>query len=196
MHFSLTTLISLLNLTTLIFASPIGPDEAGKKKKLQPWQLSSISRFQPSGRPGTHPWNAITANIYDPNTLTLGVSSDGQQVIVPPSNATNCRAVWLYGDVETPFRRSWPCDPVENGYWTLEILEIPDFSVWHFKVRIKRIAETTFLGAGYKRTFETTGEFITQTNLTGACGGSGVCSFSLRPELSPLAMKQIEITAS
>ncbi|KAF2689363.1 hypothetical protein K458DRAFT_384014 [Lentithecium fluviatile CBS 122367] len=190
MHFlvSVTTLAALVS-TSL--AAPVQP----RQDTLTPWQLDALSTFSPSGRPGNYPWLTITASLTDPNTLTLGTSPENNSTVTLPSGAQalNCQAKWLAG--ETPFGRSWPCDNSgeADGYWTIQIPKTDEFSVNNFDLVVRRVAETLYLGSSYKKVYEARTHFEVGVNLSGTCGGSGVCSWGLRSELVPLDMQQSEV---
>jgi hypothetical protein len=81
MHFPTTLLAATLAFTSSTTASPL---TSQKNTTLQDWQVSGVSVFTPSGRPGSYPWASITANVTDPNEYNLGpAKSDGSNVIVP-----------------------------------------------------------------------------------------------------------------
>jgi hypothetical protein len=80
MQFTATSTIAFLAFAVSAAASPV----EARQDALQDWQVSSVSVFTPSGRPGSYPWAGIRANITDPNEINLGTSpDDGTQVIVP-----------------------------------------------------------------------------------------------------------------
>ncbi|KAF2277646.1 uncharacterized protein EI97DRAFT_489193 [Westerdykella ornata] len=182
MHFATVLLPTLLSFTTPILSAPtLSPRETSSS--LLPWQLTGIGFFSPSGRPGNYPWNTITASITDPNALDLGTNKAGQPVTLPANNtASNCRAIWLRG--ENPFNRSWPCDDnaEADGYWTMEILQTPEFGLTNFDVRFRRVAEVGSLGQRFARKFVGEVHLQAPETLSGTCGGSGVCSWGLRGE--------------
>lgn len=191
MYFT-TTVASILALAASSVAAPATIQE--RQDTLQPWQLSGITSFSPSGRPGSYPWLNIVANLADPNSLTLGTGSDGNPVTVPANNpAANCTAKWIRGS--SPLNHSWPCDASGDGYWVMEFVDNGEFQYTNFDVKFTRVAETIYLGSAYKKTFVGTGHFEVGKNMAGSCGGSGVCSWGLKPENSPTAIQQSEVTA-
>ena len=135
----------------------------------------------------------IIANLVDPNELTLGTATDdGSAVTVAAGNpASNCTAKWLSGS--NPFNRAWPCDASGDGYWYMEIEETSDFSVGNFEVKFTRVADVIYHGSEYKKSYEGSAHFKVGDNMGGACGGSGVCSWGLKAELSPYAIQQTEV---
>lgn len=80
MHFNATSGIAFVAFAVSAAASPV----VARQDALQDWQVSSVSVFTPSGRPGSYPWARIQANVTDPNEINLGTSpDDGTQVIIP-----------------------------------------------------------------------------------------------------------------
>jgi hypothetical protein len=79
MQLTRSTLVAILAVTSCAIASPL----QARQDTLKDWQVTSAISHTPSGRPGSYPWATITANITDPNQLTLGTSSDGKPVTVP-----------------------------------------------------------------------------------------------------------------
>ncbi|KAF2659459.1 hypothetical protein K491DRAFT_689322 [Lophiostoma macrostomum CBS 122681] len=194
MHFTTAT-IATVAFTAFAIASPV---ELAPRQNatLEPWQLSGISGFSPSGRPGSYPWLNIVANLVDPNELTLGTSTDdGSEVTVPAGNAgANCTAKWYTGT--KPFNHIWPCDPTGDGYWYMEIEETSDFSTANFDVKFTRVADVIYHGSEFKKTYTGSAHFEVGDNMSGTCGGSGVCSWGLKAELSPYAIQQTEVPAA
>jgi len=109
------------------------------------------------------------------------------------AEALNCEAKWLLG--ENPFDRSWLCDNSgkADGYWSIKIVETNDFSVGKFEVVFTRVAEVAYHGMRFGKRFEAQARFEIGDNLTGSCGGSGVCSWGLKAELKPLSVPQHEV---
>jgi hypothetical protein len=184
---------ALVTLASTTIAEPL----EARQNKLKPWKVTALSTFSPSGRPGSYPWLTITANLTDPNALTLGTSPDNNDTVSVPAGgkAINCQAKWLSG--ETPFGRSWPCDLAAetSGYWTVKIVAKNDFSVNNFDAVFTRVAEVLYQGAAYKKVFEAQAHFAVGENLGGTCGGSGVCSWGLKSELVPYKVQQHEVIA-
>ena len=193
MHLNSLASFLALAATTSLAAPTAPPSIQHRQNSLQPWQLSNIISFSPSGRPASYPWLTITASLTDPNALTIGTSPiDNTAVTTEPNNtAQNCQAKWLSG--ESPFGRSWPCDPSDDGHWRMEILETPDFHIFNFDVKFTRVAEKIYLGNAFKKTYEASVHFEAGVNLAQSCGGSGVCSASLREDLRPLDVPQSEV---
>lgn len=182
------TVVGLLALAASTFATPL----SSRQDSLQPWLLSGISSFSPSGRPGSYPWITLTASLTDPNALVLGTGEDGTPVTLEANNtASNCQAKWLSGT--KPFGRQWPCDNSGNGYWIFEVIETANFTLYDFEVKFTRVAETIYHGSSFGKRYEGTAHFAVPDQLGGSCGGSGVCSWGLKQELSPYAVQQHEV---
>jgi hypothetical protein len=79
MQYTTSTLAAILAVTSCATATPL----QARQDTLKDWQVTRAGSYTPSGRPGSYPWATITANITDPNQLTLGTSSDGKPVTVP-----------------------------------------------------------------------------------------------------------------
>lgn len=80
MHFTQTAFAAVLAVASSAAASPL----AARQSTLQDFQVTSVSSYSPSGRPGSYPWAQITASVTDPNEINLGTSqSDGSNVTVP-----------------------------------------------------------------------------------------------------------------
>jgi hypothetical protein len=80
MQFTQTALAAVLAIASSAAASPL----AARQSALQNWQVSSVYVGTPSGRPGSYPWATISANVVDPNEISLGPGSfDGSNVTAP-----------------------------------------------------------------------------------------------------------------
>ncbi|KAF2005265.1 cell death in tomato 1 [Amniculicola lignicola CBS 123094] len=174
----------------LLAASTITAAPA-KRAILQPWQVTSLTSFSPSGRPESYPWLTITTEITDPNSITLGTGTDNSTVTSPgPNAATNCQAKWYTGT--SPLNHIWPCNPTEDGHWYMEVKAVKgQFSNTNFNLKFTRKVEVLFRGEAFRKTFSGKGHFDVPTNLGGTCGGSGVCSWGLKN--GPLAITQSEV---
>jgi hypothetical protein len=174
------------------FAAPVVERQAA----LQPWQVNTVSSFNPSGRPGQYPWSSIRVELTDPNEIQLGTSPDGQAVTLPAGNtALNCEAKYFTSGTPLTFGHRWPCDNdgKGEGYWYFEVNQASGSSSGNFDLKITRVAEVLFQGSSYSKTFVGTGHFEVGQNLAGSCGGSGVCSWGLKPELKPFPVQQTEV---
>jgi hypothetical protein len=80
MLFTTSALVALLAYTSSTTATPL----QARQDTLKDWEVTAVSVFSPSGRPGSYPWATLTANVTDPNEINLGpASSDGTPMIVP-----------------------------------------------------------------------------------------------------------------
>lgn len=184
---------SLAAIAALASTTLAAPAVETRQTALEPWQVTALVGFSPSGRPESYPWPTITANLTDPNELELGTSdADNSTVTVPAGNqAIKCQAKWLTG--ENPFGRSWPCDPSGDGYWTIKVVQTENFGVGNFTLAITRVAEKLYLGSRYRKAYEAQAHFEVGDNMSGSCGGSGVCSWGLKSELIPYPVQQHEV---
>ncbi|KAF2116633.1 hypothetical protein BDV96DRAFT_491151 [Lophiotrema nucula] len=181
-----TAIFSVLAAASIASGAP-----AKRQDTLQPWQVTSFGVHTPSGRPGSYPWSTITANITDPNALTLGTTPEGDAVTVPAGNtAVNCVAKWFSTSATDLHNHLWPCDPTEDGYWYFEVLEGDSWDV-----QFTRVADVLYQGSDYKKTYTATGTFRVGDNLSGTCGGSGVCNWGLKSESIPVLVTPTEVTA-
>jgi hypothetical protein len=185
-------ILSVLAAADVAFAAPA----LHQRADLQPWQITTAGSHSPSGRPGSYPWLEITANITDPNELTLGHSSaDDSDVTVPAGNVGgNCQAKWLSGT--NPLNHAWPCDPSGDGWWVMEVLPGDDnqFGTGNFGLKFTRVAEVAYLGSKYSKKYEGTAALKVGDNMSGTCGASGVCNWGLKDESKPLLVQQKEVS--
>ncbi|KAH8708641.1 hypothetical protein GQ44DRAFT_690748 [Phaeosphaeriaceae sp. PMI808] len=181
----LTTCILVVALGfTSVAATPV----QARQNSLQDFKVTSVGVFTPSGRPESYPWSTITASVTDPNEINLGpAQSDGSPVIAPAgSQGLNCQAKYLSG--ESPLGRSWPCDPTEKGYWTMQVLNGPNgqYSSTNFNLKFKHVADVLYQGGRYTASYQAEGHFEVGDNMQGTCGGSGVCSWGLKADKKPV----------
>ncbi|EAT77054.1 hypothetical protein HBI56_200380 [Parastagonospora nodorum] len=191
MYFATPTIAAVMAFTSFAAATPL----QARQDTLQDWQVTSVNSHTPSGRPGSYPWSSLSANITDPNTINLGTSdSDGTSVIVPAgSQGINCEAKYFKG--ETPLGRTWPCDAITGGYWTMQVLagSSGQYSSGDFNLKFRHVPDVLYRGAQYTATFEATGHFAIGDNLKGTCGGSGVCNWGLAAEKKPVLIKPSKV---
>ena len=60
------------------------------------------------------------------------------------------------------------------------------FSSTDFKLKFSHVPDILYQGGRYTATYEATGSFKVGDNLSGTCGGSGVCSWGLAPGHNPV----------
>ncbi|KAK4139080.1 uncharacterized protein C8A04DRAFT_41000 [Dichotomopilus funicola] len=162
------TLLALLGLASLATATA----------PLQPWQVSRLGTFSPSGRPNSTTTSVLNTTISDPN-----------DAVVP---AAICVATfeafepYPYGDVV------YKCSEVPGQLWSLRILEAnngnPSSPTTNFRL------EFTQNKGAEGGVFVGTESFHVGDNMSGVCGGSGVCSWGLKAERVPVLVKQELVT--
>ncbi|KAK4149536.1 hypothetical protein C8A00DRAFT_46867 [Chaetomidium leptoderma] len=159
MHLSTIT-ASLLGLAAFAGAAP----------SLQPWEISRLSTFSPSGRPAESPWSIINVTISDPNDVALPV--------------TFCATKWTFE--KPPYGIVNNCSEVAGGQWRFVMLESEgehSSPTTDFRLRFElQRGEETYVG---------TEKFVVGENLWGLCSASGVCSFGLKEEQTPFPVKQV-----
>ena len=157
-----TLLASLLCLIPLAAATPA----------LQPWEISSLNTFSPSGRPGSSPWSVINITISDPSDTTVSPAI--------------CIGKWTFD--EPPYGLVNNCSDVSGGRWTFVMLKSNNDGAsptTDFKLRfVLNKAGAEFVG---------TGKFALGENMSGLCSASGFCSFGLKDGLAPVLVKQARV---
>lgn len=136
---------------------------------LQPWQVSRLTTFSPSGRPGSSIWSVINATISDPNDAAVSVAI--------------CTGKWTYD--EPPYGVVNTCSEVPGGKWSFQMLKSDGTNpspTTDFKLRFELVkGDVVFAG---------TEKFVVGENMSGICGASGVCSFGLREDKTPVLVHQ------
>lgn len=124
----------------------------------------------------------IFANFTDPNSYPFFVGThDGT---VPGGlRGINCKAEWYRG--ESPEGRTWPCDPVSQGHFALQVLPGAKgpADVQDFKLKLIHGVEP---GSSFSKVLDRVeaeaGPFTYGNNLGGGkqgpCLKSGWCSYS------------------
>jgi hypothetical protein len=186
----LTTLI--LPLTTLLTQTTA--DAIGPSGPYAPWEITKLYTFSPSGRPGSSPYSTINLTISDPNTIYAG-SAPMTAILFPP-NSANCSTQFT--------TESQPWDKVINcteqswarGFWSFEMLKPTNGTFYeyasateHFDVRF---VHTDWIDTKYnlRQVFVGRASFEVGVNMRGQCGGSGVCSWGLKTEATPVLVNQ------
>ncbi|CAF9932897.1 MAG: hypothetical protein GOMPHAMPRED_006692 [Gomphillus americanus] len=137
---------------------------------LKPWELTALGTFSPSGRPGSSPFSTLNATIVDSNSFL-------------PSSA-NCSTQW---ETSPPFGKTLPCHSNNSkAKWTFSLTSgtsgTENFTIAFNLVDTKSATSVKkFTGGDH---------FEVGTNLSGECGGSGVCFWGL--STSPYAIHQAE----
>ncbi|OTA54679.1 hypothetical protein K449DRAFT_439288 [Hypoxylon sp. EC38] len=187
----------ILPLTSLLTLASSSSEYQRSEYELEPlelWQVTKLSTFSPSGRPGSSPYAFLWANITNPNSIPAGPS-----VSFDPSSA-NCTVQWVYE--EEPYGRTVECDTAEvepsgSGLgsvakWTIEILEANSSypsPTEDMNVRFTHATNLTVDGNEYYKVLEGTQHFNVGGNMRGVCGGSGVCSWTLKEENIPVLVQ-------
>ncbi|RKU40165.1 hypothetical protein DL546_002593 [Coniochaeta pulveracea] len=193
----LPLLAFILVLTPFTHASP---EAIGPSSPLSPWLITRLWTFTPSGRPGSSPWSTLNFTISDPNTIIAGTGP--QQTFTYPAHTANCSAQWSSTLSVPAWNRTINCTQhsYEFAYWSFEILypetngtvyDYPSASE-HFDLRI-RLTDTTNPGNQkyfWKQSFEGRVGLEVGGNMGGICGASGVCSWSLKDDKTPLEVRQ------
>ncbi|KAK4227749.1 hypothetical protein QBC38DRAFT_363470 [Podospora fimiseda] len=181
--------LSLLGATlTLLSSSKAFPNITDP---ILPWQITHVSTFSPSSYPASHPHSRIFFTISDPNTITVGPPHPFGAIEFPPSTA-NCSVYWQ-SHSEDPRGPEWPFNTcaemrISTGKWTFEIREgtwnigVTGSAVTRNFVAVIRLSEVVVLGTGgiWRHKYEGEAAFAVGQNMEGACGGSGVCGYSLK----------------
>lgn len=139
---------------------------------LKPWEISRLSTFSPSGRPGSSPWSVINITISDPN-----------EAIISPSI---CSGKWTFE--EPPYGIINNCSEVPGAEWSFVMLQSEGSGsspTMDFKLRFELTRN--------RMSFQGTEKFAVGENLSGLCSASGVCAFGLKEEKTPVLVKQARV---
>lgn len=137
---------------------------------LAPWQLTTLNTHVPSGRPGNSPYT----------TLNFSITS------TTPASAASCSAQWI-GAAEFPVGVDTPCTTSGEGgagEWSFAITGGSGASDFELKVELKT------QDGGEKYVAEE--KFAVGDNLSGVCGGSGVCNWGLKTAPFELVQEEVE----
>ncbi|KAI0138051.1 hypothetical protein F4776DRAFT_663183 [Hypoxylon sp. NC0597] len=181
----------VLTLTSLFTLSCSSSEHQRSESELEPWQVTKLSTFSPSGRPGSSPYAFLRANITNSNSIPVGPG-----VSFDPSSA-NCTVQWVWYE-EEPYGRTVECDAAEVepsgsgsssiSKWTIEILKANSSypsPTEDMNVKFTLATNVTVDGNEYYKVLEGTQHFNVGGNMRGVCGGSGVCSWALKEENTP-----------
>jgi hypothetical protein len=130
----------------------------------KPWEITRLTTFSPSGRPGSSPYSVINITISDPNDSTV--------------SPTICVGTWTFE--EPPYGKINNCSDVPGGQWTFAMLESDSGNpspTTDFKLQ--------FEVQKMDQLFRGTEEFLIGDSLSGLCSASGICSFGLKEEKTP-----------
>ncbi|KAK4162916.1 hypothetical protein QBC43DRAFT_355640 [Cladorrhinum sp. PSN259] len=192
----------LARFSVLILAAPSSTlasnlNSTTSTSSLQPWQITDLHTYTPSGRPGNTPYSTFSVSIVNPNNIPLPETRWGN-LSFPPSTAT-CSTKWI--DIyinEQPFDKVIPCEAAGfgEGKWTMEIQRANvsgygpsptrDFTL-EFKME-----ESMVLNEGAVRLqFVGRMGFAVRENLKLTCAASGFCNTWLDEEKKPLLVAPV-----
>ncbi|OTB03943.1 hypothetical protein M426DRAFT_59555 [Hypoxylon sp. CI-4A] len=182
--------LSLLLVSSGIFAF-VGSvrthlDSRRQAEPLQPWKVTRLSSFSPSGRPGASPLAHIWATIENPNSILAapGVSFD--------ATLANCTVEWTFYGGDEPYGHVSDSTSDSTSKWTIEVLEANSTSpspTENMDIRFTLTMNVTVNGSEYHEVLAGTQHFEVGGNMEGTCGGSGVCSWNLKEESNPVLIQ-------
>ncbi|KAK7183896.1 hypothetical protein PSPO01_09918 [Paraphaeosphaeria sporulosa] len=182
----------------LIAASAVSAAPAIKlARNVQPWQITRLYTHTPSGRPGNDPHSTLNITITDPNTIPAGQSPTGQAVF-PPTSA-NCSLQYLTNeDVPWGVEQSCTTDDNTKAYstWIFTINKPAEGAAYaseNFDLSFKLVDYVHLPGQEVTKTFTGGDHFEVGDNMSGQCGGSGVCNWNLND--TPYDIQQTEAEA-
>ncbi|KAF2996472.1 hypothetical protein E8E13_004681 [Curvularia kusanoi] len=112
------TILSIAGALLGTAVASVVPLEA-RQDTLLPFEVAFVGSERRSGSLGSHPWRRVIANFTDPNPYPWSVGSHNDTV-EGGLKGVNCEVKWFRS--EAPEGRTWPCDPVDNGWFGLQIL--------------------------------------------------------------------------
>lgn len=142
---------------------------------LEPWQVSRLGTFSPSGRPNSTTIAVLNATISDPNDAVVPAA-----ICVATFEAFD---PYPYGDVV------YKCSQVPYQLWSFRILEAEEGERASSPTTNFRLEFTQDKG-DEGGVFVGTESFAVGDNMSGVCGGSGVCSWGLKEGVAPVLVKQ------
>ncbi|KAF2641172.1 hypothetical protein P280DRAFT_517384 [Massarina eburnea CBS 473.64] len=159
-------LLAALLATTTTLAFPT----ASNTSDPQPWQILSLNTHSSSGRPGNDLNSTLFVSIHDPNLI---------EAYFPPVTA-NCSVKWLPAD-GAPYGVPQNCTEIAQGYWTVTIGEGESGSsaTENLNLEFKLVRDATVSGESVVKVFTGGDHFEVGENMSGQCGGSGVCNWQL-----------------
>ncbi|TGJ81249.1 hypothetical protein E0Z10_g7515 [Xylaria hypoxylon] len=162
--------------------------------ELEPWSVTALETWQPSGRPASNPYWYIHVNI---------TNLDPTRSVLDPSIAEGtvyCRIVWLYPDV--PYNQVTECEIVDitsptTWAWTVELLKAADdnpFPTTNFDLRWRAASTLPDSTEEDVQIWTGVGQFEAAKNLQGTCAASGFCLFGLKAESTPVLVDVTSIS--
>ncbi|KAI2469743.1 hypothetical protein F4781DRAFT_208507 [Annulohypoxylon bovei var. microspora] len=184
--------LALASLFTLAISSREYRRSEGDIVPLEPWQVTRLSTFSPSGRPGSSTLAHLWANITNPGFIPAGPGATFD------TSSANCTVDWIYAN-EYPYGHVFDCtttgaqEPSSSiSKWTIEVLEANSTSpsaTENMNVRFTLTTNLTGDGDEYYKVLVGTQHFQVGDNMSGSCGGSGVCSWSLKEDSVPVLVQ-------
>ncbi|KAI0885942.1 uncharacterized protein GGS22DRAFT_121685 [Annulohypoxylon maeteangense] len=159
----------------------------------EPWQVTRLNTFSPSGRPGSDVNAHLWANITNPSPIPAGPG------VTFDASSANCTVNWVYAG-DYPYGHVFICNTTDTeessssstSKWTIEVLEANVTSpsaTTNMDVRFTLTTNLTVDGDEYYKVLVGTQHFQVGENMRGSCGGSGVCSWTLRDESVPVLVQ-------
>ncbi|KAI1466582.1 uncharacterized protein F4812DRAFT_85511 [Daldinia caldariorum] len=190
----------LFALASLVALGSSSTQRRSSDGDLKPWEVTRLSTFSPSGRPGNSNLANLWATITNPSPITAGPGASFE-----PSTA-NCTVEWTWY-VEEPYGRTVDCTTGGNqtafsgsiSKWTIEILKADsDYAspTENFDVKFTLTANKTANGEDYYKVLAGTQHFAIGENMKGTCGGSGVCSWYLDEKNIPVLVEPTLVDSS
>lgn len=158
---------------------------------LRPWEITAVYTHTPSGYPANHPYSWVGFSVSDPNDIVVGQTHFGPAEF--SGSATNCSVRYLGYGHDDPRGKTYPCAASTslNDIWSFEILKESYSVTTNFTLRVVR-EEAVVLASGgivnlrWEGRANFTVGYLDGENMSGACGGSGVCSWGLKADYSPV----------
>ncbi|KAI1212687.1 uncharacterized protein F4807DRAFT_346033 [Annulohypoxylon truncatum] len=186
-------ILALTSLFTISVSSIEYRRSHGDLEPLEPWQVTRLNTFSPSGRPGSDTLAHLWANITNPNSVPAGPGTTFD------ASSANCTVDWTYGG-ENPYGRVFECDTEDAqssssssvSKWEIEVLEANSTSpsaTTNMDVKFMLTVNLTVDGDDYYKVLVGTQHFQLGENMEGTCGGSGVCSWSLKSDSVPVLVQ-------
>ncbi|KAI0897351.1 hypothetical protein F4806DRAFT_396261 [Annulohypoxylon nitens] len=165
-------LLALTSFFTLVVSSR---NHRRSEVNLEPWQITKLSTFSPSGRPGSSNNQAqLWANITNPSPIPAGAGATFD------ASSASCIVNWTYIE-EDPYGITYACNTTEpqslSSSWTIEVLEANNTApspTTNMDVKFTLTTKLTVDGNEYSKILTGRQHFQVGQNLAGNCGGSGV----------------------
>lgn len=158
------------------------------------WEITHLYTHTPSGRPGNSPYSTVNTSIQDTTGSSIGncylqyIDQDAPWGVEQPCTTEGSNSTWAF-TVNYPPAGSGNVDASTNFNLTFKVRPLYDSNVPDSMRRQAYHVQLTADGKKY-----TGGDhFQVWQNMGGQCGGSGVCSWSLKN--TPYAVAYTEITA-